>query len=139
MRKGHYIESGDAEQLNVEFAKLRDIKFEYNSAVIKEESFGNLDYIIAMLKLEQGFTLRIDAHTCSQGTHDYNMDLSNRRAASVLQYFVSKGLDKTRFDVEGHAETMPIATNTTEEGKALNRRVEFTIIFEPKITENDKF
>lgn len=139
VRKGRYIESGDADQLNVEFAKLRDIKFEYNSATIKEESYANLNYIVAMLKLEEGFTLRIDAHTCSQGTHEYNQELSDRRAKSVLDYFISKGLDATRFINEGHAETMPIASNATEVGKAQNRRVEFTIIFEPKITENDKF
>ncbi len=138
IRKGKYIPQGDAAALNVEFMKLRDIKFEYNSAEIKSESFANLDYIASMLKLESGFTLKINAHTCSQGTHEYNQDLSQKRAASVKSYFVKKGIPTSRLITEGYAETMPIANNNTEEGKAMNRRVEFVIVFNPEINESDK-
>lgn len=138
VRKGNYIAKGDAEALNIEFMKLRDIKFEYNSAKIKNESFGNLDYIASMLMLETGFTLRINAHTCSQGTHEYNQELSERRAASVKAYFAKKGIPASRLITKGYAETMPIANNMTEDGKALNRRVEFVIVFKPEINENDQ-
>lgn len=134
VRTGKYIEPGNAEALNIEFNRLKDIKFEYNSAVIKEESFGNLDYIAAMLKLEEDFTLKINAHTCSQGTHEYNQVLSEKRAQSVKAYFTKKGVKSNRLITKGYAETQPIATNETEEGKSLNRRVEFIIIFN---TRND--
>jgi len=134
VRTGKYIEPGNAEALNVEFNRLKDIKFEYNSAVIKEESFDNLDYIAAMLLLENDFTLRINAHTCSQGTHEYNQLLSEKRAQSVRDYFIAKGLKNSRLITKGYSETQPIASNDTEEGKSLNRRVEFIIIFH---TTND--
>lgn len=134
LRTGNYIEPGNAEALNVEFNRLKDIKFEYNSAVIKEESFGNLDYIAAMLMLEEDFTLKINAHTCSQGTHEYNQTLSEKRAQSVRDYFIRKGVKNSRLITKGYAETQPIASNDTEEGKSLNRRVEFIIIFN---TNND--
>ncbi len=134
LRTGNYIEPGNAEALNIEFNRLKDIKFEYNSAVIKEESFGNLDYIAAMLLLEEDFTLKINAHTCSQGTHEYNQTLSERRAQSVKEYFAKKGIKGNRLITRGYAETQPIASNDSEEGKSLNRRVEFIIIFN---TNND--
>jgi outer membrane protein OmpA-like peptidoglycan-associated protein len=138
IRTGKYIERGDAEQLNKEFAKLKDIKFEYNSDEIKEESQANLDYIASMLRLEEDFELKIGAHTCSMGSHEYNLDLSNRRAKSVMKYFQERGVDLSRMSSEGYAETQPVATNTTEEGKALNRRVEFIIVFnEHRIASND--
>lgn len=129
MRTGTYIAQGNAEKLNVEFNRLKDIKFEYNSAAIREESLDNLDYIVAMLKLENDFTLRINAHTCSQGSHEYNLQLSERRAESVRKYFISKGIQPRRLITKGYAETQPIADNSTEEGKAQNRRVEFIILF----------
>ncbi|MFZ4784757.1 MAG: OmpA family protein, partial [Flavobacteriales bacterium] len=135
VRTGKYIEPGDAEQLNIEFNKLRDIKFEYNSAVILEESHANLDYIASMLMLEEDFDVRINAHTCSQGTHEYNQVLSEKRAASVREYFIKKGIPAARLITKGYAETSPIASNETEEGKAQNRRVEFIIIFHTNTTE----
>lgn len=135
VRTGKYIKPGDAEQLNIEFNKLRDIKFEYNSAVILEVSHDNLDYIASMLLLEEDFDVRINAHTCSQGTHDYNQTLSEKRAASVREYFIKKGIPASRLITKGYAETSPIASNETEEGKAQNRRVEFIIIFHTNTTE----
>ncbi|MFN6380085.1 MAG: OmpA family protein [Flavobacteriales bacterium] len=134
LRTGKYIEPGNAEALNVEFNRLKDIKFEYNSAVIEEESFDNLDYIAAMLLLENDFTLKINAHTCSQGTHEYNQSLSEKRAQSVRDYFIAKGIKNSRLITKGYSETQPIASNDTEDGKSLNRRVEFIIIFN---TTND--
>jgi len=138
VRKGEYISSKDAEQLNVEFNKLRDIKFEYNSAEIKTESFKNLDYIAAMLMLEEGFELKVNAHTCDLGSHEYNQVLSEKRAQSVVEYFVKKGIPQERFISKGFAETTPLESNATEQGKAANRRVEFIIVFHPTISENEK-
>lgn len=129
MRTGTFIEPGNATKLNKEFINLRDIKFEYNSDVIREESKANLDYISSMLLLEEDFLVKINAHTCSLGKPDYNMDLSSRRAKSVERYFISRGIDPSRFISKGFAATEPIADNATEEGRANNRRVEFIIVF----------
>lgn len=138
VRTGKFIQKGNADELNKEFANLRDIKFEYNSDIILEESKANLNYIAAMLQLESDFSLKIAAHTCSQGTHDYNQSLSVRRAASVLRYFKEKGIDTSRITSQGYAETMPIATNLTEEGRAMNRRVEFVIVFESHVLASNE-
>ncbi len=133
-KKGKYIQPGDAKALNVEFSKLRDIKFEYNSAEIKPESYAILDYIVAMLKIESDFSLKITAHTCSMGSQIYNMDLSDQRAQSVVKYFVQKGIDPTRLFSKGYGLNRPIADNNTEIGRAQNRRVEFIIVFSTQKT-----
>jgi outer membrane protein OmpA-like peptidoglycan-associated protein len=128
-KTGSYIAPKDADILNIEFAKLSDIKFEYNSAEIKEESKQILNYIGAMLILEEDFILRINAHTCSQGGDSYNQDLSNRRAESVKNYFIQRGIDGTRLLKKGFGENRPLVDNSDEEGRKLNRRVEFIIVF----------
>jgi len=129
VRKGTYIAPKDAEKLNIEFSRLQDIKFEYNSAVILNESRKNLDYIAAMLMLEDGFDLKINAHTCTIGGHDFNMDLSSKRAKSVEDYFVSKGISRERMHSKGFAASRPLVDNSTDYGRRQNRRVEFIIVF----------
>jgi outer membrane protein OmpA-like peptidoglycan-associated protein len=133
-KKGKFIQPGDASALNVEFSKLKDIKFEYNSAEIKPESYPILDYIVAMLKVEDEFTLKISAHTCDMGGQIYNLDLSDRRAQSVVNYFVQKGIDSNRLTSKGYGQSRPVANNKTEPGRAQNRRVEFVIVFTTKKT-----
>jgi OOP family OmpA-OmpF porin len=128
-KTGRYIAPGNADKLNVEFSKLSDIKFEYNSAEIKEESYRNLNYIAAMLKLEENFTLKVAAHTCAIGGLDYNQKLSEERAQAVVDYFVSKGISKDRLIPHGYGMTQPIQSNETVMGRAANRRVEFVIVF----------
>jgi outer membrane protein OmpA-like peptidoglycan-associated protein len=128
-KTGSYIAPKDADILNIEFAKLSDIKFEYNSAEIKAESKQVLNYVAAMLILEEDFILRINAHTCSQGGDDYNQSLSEQRAESVKNYFVGRGIDGTRLLKKGFGENRPLVDNTEEEGRKLNRRVEFIIVF----------
>jgi OOP family OmpA-OmpF porin len=138
VRTGKFIEPGNADKLNIEFANLKDIKFEYNSDVILEASKANLDYVAAMLKLENDFDVKINAHTCSMGKHEYNQTLSDRRAASVVRYFEEKGIARGRMLPEGFAETQPVATNLTEEGRQENRRVEFIIVFNnATVAENE--
>ena len=132
LNKGTYIPPGNAEKLNIEFSRLQDIKFEYNSAVILEESKKNLDYITAMLMLEENFELKIEAHTCNIGGRDFNMKLSQERAQSVVDYFVSKGIGRERLKSRGYSSDAPLVSNDTEEGRKQNRRVEFTIVFHTK-------
>ena len=72
--------------------------------------------------------VEIGAHTDDVGRDDANMTLSSNRAASVVQYLVTKTIDGTRLTSKGYGETLPVGDNTTPEGKAINRRVEFKLI-----------
>jgi outer membrane protein OmpA-like peptidoglycan-associated protein len=129
VRTGKYIEPGNAKRLNIEFSKLSDIKFEYNSAEISRESYKNLNYIASMLKLEEDFTLKVGAHTCAIGGQEFNQKLSEQRAKSVVEYFESKGISKDRLIATGYGQNNPMQSNESEMGRAANRRVEFIVVF----------
>ena len=72
-------------------------------------------------------SISIEGHTDSQGPDVYNQDLSERRASAVVDYLVSQGIDATRLSAVGYGETNPIADNETREGRAINRRIEFSV------------
>jgi len=76
-----------------------------------------------MLKANQTMTAVIEAHTDSKGSDAYNQNLSDRRAISVVNALKDYGVKSSKLKAIGYGETQPIATNETEEGKALNRRV----------------
>ena len=107
------------------------IEFETNKAGIKgEDSFNLLNKLAAAAKDEQcsSFRINVVGHTDSDGSAEYNVGLSERRAASVVAYLVQEQqLDISRLSAEGKGETMPIADNATRDGKAKNRRIEFII------------
>ena len=107
---------------------LEGVRFAVNSAEIKGESAASLLEPVAVLKANPGVRIRIDGHTDSDGSAAYNLSLSERRAASVRDYFVEQGLDRDRFEVKGFGESEPVAPNDTVAHKLLNRRVELTVI-----------
>ena len=72
--------------------------------------------------------IKVIGHTDAVGSDIYNVDLSQRRAQSIIDYFVSQGLARDRIQIEFKGETDPIADNETEAGKQLNRRVDFSFI-----------
>ena len=74
--------------------------------------------------------LELLGHTDSNGSDSYNWTLAVRRSSSVRKYLEAKGIKSTRFAFRGYGETKPIETNTTNEGRAINRRVEFRVISE---------
>jgi outer membrane protein OmpA-like peptidoglycan-associated protein len=131
-RKGYFMQQGSADKINLEFSQLPDVKFEYNSFEIKAESHKVLNYIAAMMKLEEDFTLKIDAHTCSVGGNKFNQQLSEQRAKEVMKYLVSKGIDQKRLIPQGFGMERPFTTNESEMGRAANRRVEFTVVYSIK-------
>ena len=102
------------------------ILFDVNSDRIKPESAGVLREIAAVLKENSGVKVKIVGHTDSDGEDKKNLDLSRRRAASIKNALATEfGIDPARMETDGLGETRPVAENTTKEGKAQNRRVEF--------------
>ncbi len=102
------------------------IYFDVNSDKIKPESKGAVNDIAKVLSENPDVRIRIDGHTDSDGDNANNLDLSKRRAASVKNMLVADyAIDKSRIETDGFGETKPVAENSTSEGKAKNRRVEF--------------
>lgn len=105
------------------------ILFNVNSADIKPESYGTIKEIATVLKENESVRVKIIGHTDSDGDDKLNLDLSKRRAASVMSYLIKEfSINESRMETDGLGESKPIDKNTTPEGKANNRRVEFVKI-----------
>ncbi|MBX0291749.1 OmpA family protein [Hymenobacter sp. HSC-4F20] len=103
------------------------IQFEFNKATLKPISFPTLDGLVQILNDYPDYFLGISAHADNVGNDDYNLRLSDERAASARAYMLRKGIPENRIVSHGYGESKPIAPNTTEAGRALNRRVEFDV------------
>ncbi len=102
------------------------ILFDFQSAVIKPESYPVVKEIAAVLKENSSMRIKVIGHTSSDGDDNANMELSKKRSAAVKDMLINEfGVDEKRLEVEGKGETKPVADNKTKEGKMLNRRVEF--------------
>jgi len=75
------------------------------------------------------YNLDINGHTDSKGAASMNLDLSQRRAEAVMNYLTKQGVEASRLKATGYGQTIPVATNSTAVGRALNRRVEFKVNF----------
>ncbi|HEY4183126.1 MAG TPA: OmpA family protein, partial [Kofleriaceae bacterium] len=105
------------------------VYFEYNKAVIKNQSFPILDAVAATMQGNPSIQLiEVQGHTDERGNDAYNLDLSDRRAAAVKKYLVDKGVDEKRLESQGYGETQPIDNNHNEAAWAKNRRVAFLIL-----------
>jgi OOP family OmpA-OmpF porin len=94
---------------------------------LRSESFVELDRVVDLLNENPAIEIQLSAHTDSRGSDDYNFKLSDNRARSVMEYIISKGIPASRLASQGYGENKPVATNETDDGRQLNRRVEFTI------------
>lgn len=99
------------------------ISFEFNSSVLKTESYPTLDKLSSVLR-ENGGKVTVAGHASSEGTEAYNIKLSKDRANSVKTYLVNSGVSANAVTTKGYGESRPIASNDTEEGRIQNRRVE---------------
>ncbi|MEW5855663.1 MAG: OmpA family protein, partial [Myxococcota bacterium] len=105
------------------------IHFEYNKARLLSSSSFLLDEVVdTLLKNPQIERIRIEGHTDNTGAADYNQQLSQARAEAVREYLISNGVAESRVEAVGYGDARPLAPNTTEAGRARNRRVEFVII-----------
>jgi len=108
---------------------LEIIYFEFDKDVIKTESYPILDQAIQVFKDNSDLRVRIEGHTDAKGSDEYNMDLSTRRARSVMGYLIERGgIDPARLEAVGRGESAPITTNETDEGRAKNRRIEWVLL-----------
>jgi outer membrane protein OmpA-like peptidoglycan-associated protein len=111
----------------IERGEIPKVQFDYDEDVVKAESFTALDLIADLMLKRSDLKLRITAHTCTMGTAEYNLDLSERRAKSVKEYLVKRGVPPPSIRYRGAGFNEPVADNSTEEGREKNRRVEFRI------------
>jgi len=80
------------------------------------------------MKINENITIQVNGHTDSVGTYQYNIELSEKRAKSVVEYLENKGIEKKRMTYKGYGYTKPIAENQTQEGKKINRSTEILIL-----------
>lgn len=100
------------------------VRFEVNGVSIRREFYSKLDSVAIILRQNPTLKLRIDGFTDNRGPSNYNLRLSRDRAQSVADFIAVRGISRDRLQIEGHGILNPIADNTTERGRALNRRVE---------------
>jgi outer membrane protein OmpA-like peptidoglycan-associated protein/uncharacterized membrane protein YgcG len=108
--------------------KLRRVFFDHDKWDIKPESVDELNKLKSYLSKNSDLCVRLDAHTDSNGSNEYNKELSRKRAQSVVDYLIENGIDPVRLSAQGFGEEFPVTTNDTPEGREENRRVEFTKI-----------
>jgi outer membrane protein OmpA-like peptidoglycan-associated protein len=104
-----------------------NITFDSDQSDVKPQFYDTLDSVALVFKEFDQTLIDVTGHTDSDGSDDYNYDLSRRRAGSVARYLSSQQLDPNRFSVEGRGEQEPIASNASARGKSQNRRVEIII------------
>jgi outer membrane protein OmpA-like peptidoglycan-associated protein len=104
-----------------------DVLFDFDKSTLKPQATQTLAGIVQQLKNEPTLRADIVGHTDGVGTEEYNMGLSERRAKAVSTHMVRNGIAATRLNVSWKGKTQPIAPNTTEAGRAQNRRVEITV------------
>jgi outer membrane protein OmpA-like peptidoglycan-associated protein len=107
---------------------LNNIFFDFNKFELKPESYVELDRVEKFLQDNANLKVEISAYTDSIGSDTYNLTLSQKRAESVVNYLVSKGIPESRLIARGYGRAKSVASNETEVGRAMNRRVEMKII-----------
>ena len=109
------------------FCAVDAIQFEFGNSTIKRSSYAYLDKLAKILK-ETGMKVEVKGHTDNVGTEDFNMKLSKERAKGVVNYLVKNGVPTSQLTYSFYGMSQPLADNDTEDGRKLNRRVEFEIL-----------
>jgi outer membrane protein OmpA-like peptidoglycan-associated protein len=109
-------------------AAIYGVHFDTGSATLRPDSTAALENVLATINRRPDSHWVISGHTDNQGSADLNQKLSQSRAASVIAWLVSHGVAATRLKPQGFGATHPVADNSTEAGRALNRRVEMQLV-----------
>lgn len=104
-----------------------DVTFDTGSAVVRPGLHSEIDRVARVMNQYPNTVIRVEGHTDSRGSDEYNMELSNRRANAVKELLIQRGIAGSRIEVFGFGKTMPVASNDTEAGRQRNRRVEIKI------------
>jgi type IX secretion system PorP/SprF family membrane protein len=106
----------------------KDVLFEFDKAVVQKGSFGALESIVNILNNKSELKISLQGHTDAQGPENYNVMLSKNRVSAVRDFLLSNGINANRIVIEALGEKVPIADNSSKEGRKLNRRVEVRFI-----------
>jgi outer membrane protein OmpA-like peptidoglycan-associated protein len=118
-----------AEEIEAEKMKVESVYFDFDKSNVKEIEKSKVDKLVTLLKENSNYYVNLTGHADSVGTDAYNLNLSKNRNSSVVRAITAAGINRNRIlSTKPLGESSPAATNDTEEGRALNRRVEFEII-----------
>lgn len=123
--QGEYDTSG---WLALSDTVIRPIQFDFDSAIVKQESYPIIDELVDLMYTWPKLRFDIHGHTDNVGTQEYNQILSDKRAKAVYDLLIEKGIDEKRLRYRGFGFSRPISKNDDEDGRAKNRRTEFIII-----------
>ena len=118
------------EKIKEKILTFENITFISNDTILHDESFEDLNKIVALIESQPEISMEISSHTDNIGSEENNKKLSKARAEVIFRYFVNHGISPDRLAVQWFGESRPIASNDTEDGRKKNRRVEFKIIRE---------
>ena len=107
---------------------LNNVFYDFDKATLRPESSAKLDALVQLLKDNGKLRIELGSDTDDKGADDYNLKLSDARAASVVAYLVGKGIAQDRLVTKGYGESAPVASNGTGEGRQQNRRTEFKVL-----------
>ncbi len=107
---------------------LENVYFDFDQATLLPKSYLTLAHLLELLNQYPDMKIELVGHTDSDGSRPYNNRLSKRRARTVFNYLIEKKIGRDRLEFRGEGESSPIATNETDKGRSLNRRVEFRIV-----------
>jgi len=118
-----YVTKEDKEVVN---EAVKNLEFDFGKSTIRQHSFESLNKL-AQLLVNKGFSLKLAGYTDNIGSVSANLKLSKDRAAAVKTYLAQQGVDSSKITAEGYGKSHPIASNKTDKGRQINRRVEFSI------------
>ncbi|HEU5161657.1 MAG TPA: OmpA family protein [Thermoanaerobaculia bacterium] len=128
--EGVEVQRPSEDTLNVNLRN--EILFDFDSAALRSESRDTLRELAGVLARYPEQSVSVAGHTDSVGSDDYNQNLSEQRAAAVKDFLVAQGVPRSRVAAYGYGETRPVASNTSADGRQLNRRVQVFIQADPE-------
>lgn len=107
---------------------LHNIFYDFDKATLRSESLSEMERLVALMNENPSMKVEISSYTDNKGSQAYNLNLSQARAQSVVNYLINKGISKDRLVAKGYGMANPIASNDTDDGRQMNRRTEFKIL-----------